>query len=483
MELTEEQKEIIDYNLEKNSVLKIIAFAGTGKTTTLVEYAKARPHTRFLYISFNKSVQIEAASKFPKNVTCKTAHSLAWWGFGNKHKDRLVPSFKANTVKDVLDLDSYEDGKFTIDTLINYLVSADPKVSKRHIPHTARQHYEYLKEAEMPNFVDLANRLGRLMCDGSDDQIGMLHDGYLKLYQLSKPLLKYDVIFLDEAQDINPVIAEIALKQNAGRIIVGDSHQQIYSFRGARDMMRKVKASKTLYLTNSFRFDNNIARVANMILQTFKDEDNKVVGLKKKTKSTFSKGYTVIARTNAAIFSEAAKLYVKNKIAFVGGISGYRFERIVDVYYLDSNKKDNIKDPYIRCFHDFEDLKDYAKATEDWEIMGVCRVVEEYGKRIPKLVEKITDAAVDMNKAKILLTTGHKAKGLEWANVHITSDFPDLVEDGEIIETSSLEPDEFNLIYVAVTRSMGGLRFQPGSSIADFIIEAKKQTKEKVVGQ
>ncbi len=442
-----------------------------------MEYAKARPTTRFIYISFNKSVQIEAALKFPQNVTCKTAHSLAWWGFGDKHKDRLVPSFKANTVKDVLELDSYEDAKFTIDTLINYLVSAAPKVSKRHIPGAARQHYEYLKESEMPNFVDLANRLGRLMCDGSDERIGMLHDGYLKLYQLSKPKLRYDVIFLDEAQDINPVMAEIALKQSTGRIIVGDSHQQIYSFRGARDMMRKVKASKTLYLTHSFRFDNNIARVANLILQTFKDENKKVVGLKKKKKSSFSKGYTVIARTNAAIFSEAAKLYRKHKIAFVGGISGYRFERIADVFYLDSNKRDKIYDPYIRCFYDFEDLKDYAKATEDWEIMGVCRVVEEYGKRTPKLVEKITDAAVDMHKAKILLTTGHKAKGLEWENVHITSDFPDLVEDGEIIEPSSLEPDEFNLIYVAVTRSMGGLRFQQGSSIPEFIKRANKRIK------
>ena len=35
--------------------------------------------------------------------------------------------------------------------------------------------------------------------------VGMTHDGYLKLYQLSQPrLYQYDVIFIDEAQDLTP---------------------------------------------------------------------------------------------------------------------------------------------------------------------------------------------------------------------------------------------------------------------------------------
>lgn len=472
MKLTEEQKEIIRYDLGKNGILKIIAFAGTGKTTTLVEYAKVRPDTRFLYISFNKSVQMEASSKFSKNVTCKTAHSLAWWGFGEKYKDRLIPGFKANIVKDVLELDTFEDAKFTIETLLNYLVSSDLKVTKKHISLIARQHYKHLKR-DLPDFVGLANRLGRFMCDGSDDRIGMLHDGYLKLYQLSQPTLNYDIILLDEAQDINPVIADIALNQNAGRILVGDTHQQIYSFRGAHNMMQNVSVSKTLFLTHSFRFDKNIARVANMILQTFKGETRKVIGHRKKTKSSFSEGYTVIAKTNAKIFAEAVKLYENHKIAFIGGISGYRLERISDIFHLYEEDRDSVKDPYIRCFYTYEGLKDFSRVTEDWEILSICKVVEEYSHRIPRLVKNITNAVVDTHEAEILLTTAHKAKGLEWTNVHIASDFPALIENDEFIDPDSLEPDEFNLIYVAVTRSIGGLRFHKDSSIAEFIRKAK----------
>lgn len=56
----------------------------------------------------------------------------------------------------------------------------------------------------------------------------MTHAGYLKLFQLSRPILgrTYDVIMLDEAQDSNPCIASIVLRETGcARILVGDSHQ------------------------------------------------------------------------------------------------------------------------------------------------------------------------------------------------------------------------------------------------------------------
>lgn len=64
--------------------------------------------------------------------------------------------------------------------------------------------------------------------DEGDPSLGMTHAGYLKLFQLSRPCLSrvYDVIMLDEAQDSNPCIASIVLRETAcARILVGDSHQ------------------------------------------------------------------------------------------------------------------------------------------------------------------------------------------------------------------------------------------------------------------
>ncbi|CAM9811796.1 unnamed protein product, partial [Sphacelaria rigidula] len=57
----------------------------------------------------------------------------------------------------------------------------------------------------------------------------MTHAGYLKIFQLQAPSLGrsgYDVIMLDEAQDCNPCIASIVLRETkCARILVGDSHQ------------------------------------------------------------------------------------------------------------------------------------------------------------------------------------------------------------------------------------------------------------------
>ena len=202
MEFTPEQEKIIACDLAPGRALKILAFAGTGKTTTLEAYTRRRPQLRFLYVAFNKSVQLEAQKRFPANVTAKTSHSLAFRVKGWPHKDRLVPGFKANQVMEALDLRQFEDARFAQDTLLRYLISADPKVSVRHIPGGAREFYKE-NRLPQPDLVDLANRLGRLMCTGTHPDIGMLHDGYLKLFQLSAPKLNFDCILLDEAQDIS----------------------------------------------------------------------------------------------------------------------------------------------------------------------------------------------------------------------------------------------------------------------------------------
>lgn len=45
---------IVCHNLENRQTMKINAFAGTGKTTTLIAYAAKRMDESFLYIAYNK---------------------------------------------------------------------------------------------------------------------------------------------------------------------------------------------------------------------------------------------------------------------------------------------------------------------------------------------------------------------------------------------------------------------------------------------
>lgn len=57
---------------------------GTGKTSTLVKYAEKFPELKFLYVTFNKAVAEKGKRVFPRNVTCKTFHSLAFGSIGRR---------------------------------------------------------------------------------------------------------------------------------------------------------------------------------------------------------------------------------------------------------------------------------------------------------------------------------------------------------------------------------------------------------------
>jgi F-box protein 18 (helicase) len=466
IQLTDEQHAIIDYPLHGQDVLKVMAFAGTGKTTTLVHFAEARPQWRFLYVAFNKSVQLEAARKFPDNVLCKTAHSLAWPQFGAPYRDQLIGALRVNTVMDALGLPQYESTQLLVDTLTRFLVSADSQIQPHHVPELAAQLYG---PESIPDFVAVAAYLWQRMQDPHDDTIGMLHDGYLKLFQQSRPVLDVDCILLDEAQDTNPVTADLLLSQPCAKVLVGDPHQQIYRFRGAVDIMDGMAARTTLYLTQSFRFGPEVAQLANELLRTFKAETHPVHGRSEASRIGPVEGpHTVIARTNAVLFKEAVDLYPDHRLGFVGGIQGYRFSLIVDTYYLYANAPDRIRDPYIKSFSQFAELRQFAETVKDWELTARCKLVETYRHQIPELIACITAKAVAATEqADVVLTTAHKSKGLEFAQVKLTDDFIHLMKTStERLPPEQVDPDEVNLIYVALTRTQERVEVPP--ALAQF---------------
>src|SRR5271154_3218059 len=94
MNLTAEQQTICQaaHDLGESSSLKIQAFAGTGKTTTLAAVAESLPQRKFLYLVFNRAAADEAELKMPANVTVRTAHALAFRSVGYIYKSRLAGS-------------------------------------------------------------------------------------------------------------------------------------------------------------------------------------------------------------------------------------------------------------------------------------------------------------------------------------------------------------------------------------------------------
>ena len=158
-------------------------------------------------------------------------------------------------------------------TLNNYMASADAELGRPHFPRFRDKAFlTSAQERFLKQGLDMARVVWRRMVDLQDTGMLMPHDGYLKLYQLSKPDLsqRFDCMLLDEGQDINPVIADIAHWQRIRMAIVGDPHQQLYRFRGAEDALNSdwMVGAEEHYLTQSWRFGPAIAHVANIILST-----------------------------------------------------------------------------------------------------------------------------------------------------------------------------------------------------------------------
>lgn len=453
---TQEQQAVVH---SQARLLSVNAFAGTGKTTVLVDYAHARPGQRILYLAFNRAVANEAKERFPQNVECRTTHSLAYGPVGRRFAAKLGNAQPFEVAK--LCRCNPRRAKAVLQTVSAWLCSIDPEIAINHVPKDDDAIEDTdAWDARAPVIANQARIVWDEM-QHANSQLLMPHDGYLKLWAMGGPRLRYDVILLDEAQDTNPLTLDLVLAQrHATIVLVGDRHQGIYGFRKAMNAMEAVKAQQCLSLTQSFRFGQGIADVATLLLRTFKGEQKAVRGrtdIQVRWYVNTSRPYTFIARTNAGLFDAAAQVLRaggEQRLHFVGGFQNYLFGKVLDAYYLWADERTRIKEAAIARFPNFVDFKRYGEDAGDAETRALVKVVEQYRSEVPRLYEamKAADTPVQ-DRAHVTLTTAHKAKGLEWAQVQLGEDFVDLPPKDD-----DFDPEEINLLYVAVTRAIEAVR-------------------------
>ncbi|XP_067118337.1 F-box DNA helicase 1-like [Centruroides vittatus] len=478
---THEQMRIINHEIKQDQIVKIIAFAGTGKTSTLIEYTRLRPHMKFLNVMFNKSVCDYAKTCFPCNVECRTAHSLAWTKIGKKYANKLVSKIKPLDIITLLktkpeSVHKYHYARVVLNTIETFMNSADLYITTAHVSsyqQTDPNEINILSHKDMLNAADDAEYLWNKMKD-KNSPVHIVHDVYLKLYQLSQPDLSfYDCILIDEAQDCNGAMLDFLLKQPCPKILVGDPHQQIYGFRGAKNALEEVNCTHTYYLTQSFRFGPEIAYVASCILEVTKQISNKTLvgGIQSGCITGKSEGQIcIIARTNLNLLNEVIRLCCIQELRsdeprsihghLNGGIKAYNLDQIVDIYHLltagNSNDNNLIKDKFIKRFRDFLTLNQYAKSADDKELLGRIHLVLQHTSNIPTYIQKIKEkCSYSLDMANVVFTTGHKSKGLEFDTVRILDDFVTELDNfrGHQLPTITVDEAEYNLLYVAVTRA------------------------------
>lgn len=472
MKLTEEQENAVDLFM-KGSSLKISAFAGAGKTSTLVALSKATAD-KGLYLAFNKSIAAEASGKFSKTVDCRTTHSLAFRAIPDGYRsnaDKLFSANQSNKIIDALDLKHLQVSSqllirqktlahLLLTTVRHFCQSADDAPVAKHVPLNAKLlTLEVVERDVLVNYiVELANHLWWRMRSPSDP-LPLGHDGYLKLWSLSKPQLHMDYIMLDEAQDTNEAVLSVLRNQKSQVIYVGDRHQQIYSWRGAVNAMENVETAYEASLTKSFRFGGSIARLANVVLARL-GESRRVIGFESIDSqiNAFERiPNAVLCRTNAGVLSITLES-LKNKYRpyIVGGTA-----EIVKLLEDVGRLKQEIPadSPEFYGFKNWTEVVEFSEQEEGEGLKSFVKIVQNFGEN--NLISALKSTSENEAAADLVISTGHRSKGREWDSVELHNDFHK-EKKRKINEpqpkTRILANDEENrLLYVALTRAKRNL--------------------------
>jgi len=456
--LTQEQNDIINFKYVAGNIILIQAFAGTGKTTTLMNIAKYNSSKKVLYLTFNKSL-VENAKYITGigNTDICTMHSLAL--------NKVDPDKKINIGKLTL---TFIENRFMIDNkdahiikkiLETFFSSSSKKISECHSVNLNLSNETYY----ITKASQLWNDIITLQCK-------VPHDAYLKMYQLQKHRLNYDIIMLDEAQDATECMLSILkCQEHSIRYLVGDIHQQIYGFRNVANPFQnhETKHIKKFTLSQSFRYGYQISHLSNMILNQFKNETKKIYSCDLKTNiltnisqlEEKSKQYTLIARSNIKILKEAFELNNYTSCCLLG--KEYNFTKEIQYvqafHNIDNGIQHHISKLPFSTVNEakihFQNLNNYKWVTRInlWIEYGTNELIQKY--------QSLQIKIVPLEEADVILSTVHQSKGLEYDNVKLSDDFIPLITSLNTIYVykSRSAIEGYNLLYVAITRAKKNL--------------------------
>lgn len=477
--LTAEQAAAVDVAASGETFV-LDAPAGSGKSSTAVEMAKAIKHGRVLYLVYNRAAKDDAMGKFPGNTTIKTTAALGWAAFGKdpgyerrmnfREAPRVPASMTAKLagVTKPLDLGSgmmpippHLLARWAMNAIEKFCYSNDKVITDKHVPmyeipaglNPAQA--EYLRQ----EIRKLAWKIWlQAIQPGSQHKFTL--DYAYKMFISTSPQLGYDTVIVDEAQDSNMATHKMVSSQMAQQIVIGDPAQQLYAWRGAVDIMGKFEGER-LQLTQSFRFGEAIAEEAEKWL-AHTGTGIHIKGLSGVDSKVMDGGMAlpnaVLCRTNAKAMAAAIEwMEMGQKVAIVGGTQSLK-----DLAFaaIDLRQGKPSTHPELIAFKNWAELMAFTEEPGGGDLKALVQLIMQYGSS--ELI-RACNSLVDERRGypDIVVSTAHKAKGREWGDVMVADDFkePADVEDPFTGEATPgpINTSDAMLHYVTVTRARKAL--------------------------
>lgn len=513
------QEDIFEFIKKDNRNAVISAVAGSGKTTTLLKALELIPkEKKVLFLAFNKSIANELKIRVGEkpNVKIVTVHALGYNSIMKTGNSPLIESNKYEKIyneifiskikkkgtnliiennfkKDIIKLvdnffkpiDKSQEINWgdlkqnvvrlcDLGRMFNINIS-DKRVGIKQLENIAKQYTVPTenKEHELAyNLIKIGGEVSKVI-----DFTDMIYLPLMNNYQLEK----FDIVFIDECQDLNTCQREMMLKcvkEPDGRFIaVGDRKQSIYSFAGADaesyDRLCQIENTIQLPLSYTYRCGKNIVEFVKTYNKEIIPFENNPEGEVLETFGfkNLKDGDMVLCRQSFPVVSLCVKLLSMKRNAHVIGIDTGNFI----IKTINDAKKDDVDftmpNVIAQLNHNLKKLIEKVISThmvDKSEAMNepVVFMLDETIKIIEVLTKENDTPEMVIDRVKkifketksngICLSTIHKSKGLEADRVFILH--PELMPSNQAKTPTELE-QENNLIYVAYTRAIKTLGF------------------------
>jgi len=489
-------------------MFRIFGPPGTGKTTTLLNMLDKAlesgvPPTSIAFLAFTKKAATEAKERASARFHLdpekdlfyfRTLHSLALNASGIR-SEQVMSKEHYKELSDIISIplvsktslnDDIVDKQATdhpILSLINLARLCKTSLRKQYnkssiefdwntVNYVDKCYKEYKKHYELYDFTDM------LQCfiDESD---------------IACP--KFDLVFLDEAQDLSPLQWDIAhiLDRNAKKMYAaGDDDQAIYRWAGAdvEHFITLDGSSETL--SQSYRVPRRIHRIAETIVSRISNRYPKKYNPRKEEGSVqyisrvedldvsegqwlilAQAGYTLIPvvtmfRSSGYLFTYKGHRSISAKIS--SAVNGWEqmrkgksitLETVKDIYSFMSTGNRIKRGFKTMSGADDSNLFNIAELQKEWGLMvGEELIWRDALDRLPEESRAYITAMLRRGEKfnaepRITLSTIHGSKGGESENVVVFTDLSTSADNA----MSGGNDDLHRVFYVAVTRAKDSL--------------------------
>jgi DNA helicase-2/ATP-dependent DNA helicase PcrA len=476
---TPQQEAIYDAVRSGGSNLCVSALAGTGKTTTAVSCLSQGVSGRVGFVAFNSHIADELRSRLPPEVPAMTLHSLGYATVRRAFRDAVLDPQKLTKLARELAPKAYPSTRQVVEQLARLCkMTLTPECDQQAVDSLVDHYGIEIDGRDREAVLDLAAQLVErsvawLATLDYDDMVWVP-------VRLGLPVDQFDLLLVDEAQDLNRAQQCLALAASAGGRLcpIGDVNQAIYGFSGAdcdslpnlaRELGGSPRGCDVLPLTVTWRCPTSHVELARRIVPGLEPAPGAIDGevttaSREQITAAVRPGDMVVCRKNAPLVGLTYRLVLAGTPALMRGrdigkgllslISRLRPDSISDL------------DRRLEHYREREEAKLHrrdAPASAYEQLEDRCECLSQLAAQATSLesLEAFIKSVFDDGATpagRVVLSSVHRGKGLEADTVYVLD--PDSLPLIRRDSKSWQRTQERNLVYIAATRAKRSLVFE-----------------------